>query len=245
MQSDRMPHPGTRRNRNDRPAGQQRVAIASSRPRPPGHQQAPRPSSSPHAPEDAPDATPPLPPPDPYPRCIIAAPDATTPTASSLHLTRPADDIAGHACQTARHRLGPAAGPHAAPQAARVHATCRMMHQTQFCSLRSSSANVWRSPCGWTRLSTPALSARRRSRLPDVLAGTAGRRRECRTAGRSAGRGPCGCRSTGPARPSPIGWKPRTVALSPLPWSTRQVWRFRSTSDGRSASASEIRSPLR
>ena len=27
MQSDRMPHPGTRRNRNDRPAGQQRVAI--------------------------------------------------------------------------------------------------------------------------------------------------------------------------------------------------------------------------
>jgi hypothetical protein len=27
------------------------------------------------------------------------------------------------------------AGPHAAPQAARVHANCRMMRQMQFCSL--------------------------------------------------------------------------------------------------------------
>ena len=137
MQPDRMPHPGTRRNRGDRPAGQQRVAITPSRPRPAGHQPVPRPRSQLSHPEDAPDATPPLSPHDPYPGCIIAAPDATRPVASSLCLMPQADDIAGHACQTARHHSGPAAGPHAAPQAARVHANCRMMHQMQFCSLQT------------------------------------------------------------------------------------------------------------
>ena len=42
-----------------------------------------------------------------------------------------------------------------------------------------------------------------------------------------------------------LEWKPRVVAFSPLPCSTRISCFARNTSDGRSASASEIRRPLR
>ena len=74
---------------------------------------------------------------------------------------------------------------------------------------------------------------------------TAARLPACRTAGHCAGRAGHAGRASGPVSRSRIGWKPRTVALSPLPCSTRAVWRSRSMLDGFSASASVIRSPDR
>ena len=55
------------------------------------------------------------------------------------------------------------AGPHAAPQAARVHANCRMMHQMQFCPSRAAVMNAYRRVCGLTCLAIPACRATRRT----------------------------------------------------------------------------------
>ncbi len=58
---------------------------------------------------------------------------ATASAASSLHQIQADHEVPGHRSRTALRQAGGAATPHAAPQAARVHATCRMMHQMQFC----------------------------------------------------------------------------------------------------------------
>jgi hypothetical protein len=58
---------------------------------------------------------------------------ATASAASSLHQIQAGHQVPGHRSRTALRQAEGAATPHAAPQAARVHATCRMMHQMQFC----------------------------------------------------------------------------------------------------------------
>ena len=75
---------------------------------------------------------------------------ATGSAASSLHPMRPAHEIPGHRRCAAAPQASGAAGPHAAPQAARVHAIGRMMHQMQFCPFSGLShmcAFCPHSPC--------------------------------------------------------------------------------------------------
>jgi hypothetical protein len=57
---------------------------------------------------------------------------ATQPAASSLHQIPMAHEIPGHRSCAADRQSDGTTGPHAAPQAVRVHANCRMMHQMQF-----------------------------------------------------------------------------------------------------------------
>ena len=52
--------------------------------------------------------------------------------ASSMHQIPEAHEIPGQRIRTTALHADGTAGPHAAAQAARVHATCRMMHQMQF-----------------------------------------------------------------------------------------------------------------
>ena len=54
--------------------------------------------------------------------------------ASSLHRIHAGREVPGHCSRAAARKADGTAGPHAAPQAARVHANCRMMHEMQFCS---------------------------------------------------------------------------------------------------------------
>src|SRR5271169_2965678 len=70
-------------------------------------------------------------------RCNIRPLNATGSDATPWDLMQPVVDIPGHGrCPALRH-AEPASGPHAAPQAARVHAICRMLHQMQFCPFSS------------------------------------------------------------------------------------------------------------
>jgi len=64
---------------------------------------------------------------------------ATESAASLLHQVRADGEVPGHRSRAAVRPAEGAAGPHAAPQAARVHANCRMMHQMQLCSLAAGS----------------------------------------------------------------------------------------------------------
>ena len=64
---------------------------------------------------------------------------ATAPGASSLHQPPAAGNVPGHRRRIAPPACRAATKPHAAPQAASVHAKCRMMHQMQFCSLAGRS----------------------------------------------------------------------------------------------------------
>jgi len=73
---------------------------------------------------------------------------ATVPAASTLHRLSAADDVAGHHCRGAVRQDNGTAGPHAALQAARVHATCQMMHQMQFCSFSQVWLKWCRNRCG-------------------------------------------------------------------------------------------------
>jgi hypothetical protein len=58
---------------------------------------------------------------------------ATESAASSLHQIQADHEVPGHRSCAALPADRGTATPHAAPQAARVHAKCRMMHQMQFC----------------------------------------------------------------------------------------------------------------
>ena len=58
---------------------------------------------------------------------------ATESAASSLHQIQADHEVPGHRGRAALPAGRGTATPHAAPQAARVHEKCRMMHQMQFC----------------------------------------------------------------------------------------------------------------
>jgi hypothetical protein len=58
---------------------------------------------------------------------------ATESAASSLHQIQADHEVPGHRGRSALPADRGTATPHAAPQAARVHAIRRMMHQMQFC----------------------------------------------------------------------------------------------------------------
>ena len=60
---------------------------------------------------------------------------ATKSAASSLHQIQAHHEVPGHRSRAAARRAEGTAGPHAAAQAARVHANCRMMQQMQLRSL--------------------------------------------------------------------------------------------------------------
>ena len=62
---------------------------------------------------------------------------ATESAASSLHQIQADHEVPGHRGRAALPAGRGTATPHAAPQVARVHAKCRMMHQMQFCSFNS------------------------------------------------------------------------------------------------------------
>ena len=59
--------------------------------------------------------------------------------ASSLHRIHAGREVPGHCSRAAARKADGTAGPHAAPQAARVHANCRMMHEMQLCSFATWS----------------------------------------------------------------------------------------------------------
>ena len=62
---------------------------------------------------------------------------ATESAASSLHQIQADREVPGHRSRAAARQAGGTVRPHAAAQAARVHANCRMMHQMQFCPFTS------------------------------------------------------------------------------------------------------------
>lgn len=70
---------------------------------------------------------------------------ATASAASSLRQIQAGHEVPGHRSRTALRQAEGAATPHAAPQAARVHAKCRMMRQMQFCPFepRSRTRAAW------------------------------------------------------------------------------------------------------
>jgi len=64
---------------------------------------------------------------------------ATESAASSLHQIQAACEIPGHRSRAAARQAEGTAGPHAASQAARVHANCRMLHLMQLRALATAS----------------------------------------------------------------------------------------------------------
>jgi hypothetical protein len=99
---------------------------------------------------------------------------ATLSAASSLHQIQAVHEVPGHRSRAAPRQVDGAARPHAAPQTARVHAKCRMMHRMQLRSLASGSCE-----CGAARAvtalersaaSTSPRDGRLRARAPESLA---------------------------------------------------------------------------
>jgi len=94
--------------------------------------------AAPQPPVDAPDAAQPASMHQKAARCIMRPSAATRSDGTSRHRMQPGADIPGHRRRPARRHTANASWLHAAPQAARVHANCRMMHQMQLCSLAVS-----------------------------------------------------------------------------------------------------------
>jgi hypothetical protein len=67
---------------------------------------------------------------------------ATESAASSLRQIQADREVPGHRSRAGTRQAEGTAGPHAAPQAARVHANCRMMHQMQFCPFATAERPV-------------------------------------------------------------------------------------------------------
>ena len=155
-----MPHPASQRNKTDPPPGQARVAITSQRPRARPGTTAPPSRRPPARPGDAPDAAQPARMHQKAVRRIMRPPTATRSDGAFRHRMQPTADIPAHGRGPPRLDTGRAPGPHAAPQAARVHANRRMMHQMQFRSLET----------GWPRCAGTSAG---QSRYPSACAAAA------------------------------------------------------------------------
>ena len=130
-QPNQMPHPGTRRNQDEEPPGQRRVAITGPRPgaatpRRNRRQRAVHRTAIMHRAQPR------------APGCIARSASATMMHAAQRNQShhrciRSRRSTKSQVTAAARRPATSAAAvPHAGPQAARVHATCRMMHQMQF-----------------------------------------------------------------------------------------------------------------